>query len=277
MYPSFVICLRVICLIGLLTAGYGYSEAIRAPVVREVTFVTPSLPKVSGTIRILLLSDTHVQGPDMPPSRLESIVRTANALRPDVVVLAGDFTGENFFRTKTYSAAQAIAPLASLRAKRGVYAVLGNNDRLQSLSVIQALQQSRITLLESDAVQLGPVALGGMRTAFGSTIRRLLSLQGFRIVVSHSPDGFAELPAGVDIMLAGHTHCGQIMLPFIGALATGSKFGSRYRCGLVERDGQALVVTAGLGTSQVPIRLGAPPDLWLIKLQPADEQAKSTF
>jgi uncharacterized protein len=269
MHRSLVFASALLILAGLVLLGYGYNQATRDPIVRNATLTVPSLPSGAGPLRIVLLADMHVQGPDMPPTRLRRIVGTANALRPDLVLLAGDFTGSNLVASRAYDEAAAIAPLAELRARLGVFAVLGNNDRAEPSSAMAALKAGGINLLEGEAVQLGPIALGGMRTRYGSTIRRLLALPGTRIVLSHSPDGFADLPSGVDLMLAGHTHCGQFVLPVVGALATGSKFGDRYRCGIIRENGRTLVVTAGLGTSNIPVRLGAPPDIWLIELQPS--------
>ena len=260
--------LRVVLLAAILLLGFGYHEATRDPIVRTARFILPDLPPDAGTVRILLMSDMHVQGPDMPPSRLARIVSEANALQPDIVVLAGDFTGNNIVATHRYSEWEAVQPLAALRAKLGVFAVLGNNDRPQGDAATAVLAGLGIRVLENRTVQLGPVALGGFRTRYGTSINRLLKRPPPRIVVSHSPDGFAVLPPGVDLMLAGHTHCGQIVLPIIGAIATGSEYGSRYLCGITRENGRTLVVTAGLGTSQVPLRIGAPPDMWLIELAP---------
>lgn len=69
-------------------------------------------------------------------------------------------------------------------------------------------------------------------------------------------------------MLAGHTHCGQIRLPLIGALSYESDYGDRFSCGLKVEGRRRIVITAGLGTSVLPLRLGAPPDLWLLTLGP---------
>ncbi|MBV9528923.1 metallophosphoesterase [Sphingomonas sp.] len=264
-------------LLVLGVAGYGYAEATRAPVVRRATFTLPDLPPGTAPIRILLMADMHAQGPDMPTARLERIVGQANALHPDIIVLAGDFIGNNVVATRRYDEAAAIAPLAGLRAKEGVFAVLGNNDRPDGAAAMAALRAAGINVLEKRAVQLGPIVLGGLRTRFGSTVRRILARSGARIVISHSPDGFASLPPGIDLMLAGHTHCGQIVLPLVGPLATGSEFGSRYLCGVTVENGRALVVTGGLGTSQVPFRIGAPPDMWLIELRPRPPQALPTL
>ncbi len=254
-------------LIGVaLVLAYGYSEATRNPVVRYARFVDRGLPESQRPLRILLMSDAHVASPSMTPRRLSRIVQQANALRPDVVVLGGDFLGDSDISTGMYSPQEAIEPLGALRATVGKFAVLGNHDREDTAATRQALDRAGIRLLENEAVQLGPVALGGFRTRYGSTLRRLLRLHGTRILIAHSPDAFADLPRSVPILLAGHTHCGQVVLPLIGALSTGSRFGSRYRCGLVSKRGRTLIVTAGLGTSRFPIRMGAPPDMWLITL-----------
>ena len=93
-------------------------------------------------------------------------------------------------------------------------------------------------------------------------------LPGARIILSHSPDPFPRLPGDVTLMLAGHTHCGQVRLPILGAVKTMSAYGQRYACGLIREHGRTLIVTAGLGTSGVPLRLGAVPDLWLVRLGP---------
>jgi predicted MPP superfamily phosphohydrolase len=96
------------------------------------------------------------------------------------------------------------------------------------------------------------------------------ALPGAPILLSHSPDPFARLPddAGDLLMLAGHTHCGQARLPFYGAIISVSDYGARFECGLVRENGRTLIVTAGLGTSGLPLRLGAAPDLWLVTVGP---------
>ena len=94
------------------------------------------------------------------------------------------------------------------------------------------------------------------------------AIPGARVLLSHSPDLFPALPDDIGLMLAGHTHCGQIRLPLIGAVSTMSDHGEHYACGLVREEGRTLIVSAGLGTSILPFRLGAPPDMWLVRLGP---------
>jgi len=129
-------------------------------------------------------------------------------------------------------------------------------------------------VIDNDAVQAGPLALGGLDDDFtghadpARTIAAMRRLTGARVALSHSPDPFADLPADVGLMLAGHTHCGQIRLPWYGAIGTVSRFGTRYECGIVRQNGRTLIVSAGVGTSIVPLRLGAAPDIWLVRLGP---------
>ena len=87
------------------------------------------------------------------------------------------------------------------------------------------------------------------------------------VVLSHSPDPFPELPPKIPLMVAGHTHCGQIRLPLIGALSYMSEHGDKYACGLIRERGRTLIVSAGLGTSLLPLRLGAAPDMWLVRIK----------
>jgi len=123
-------------------------------------------------------------------------------------------------------------------------------------------------------VQLGPVAVGGLdddftgRADLPATLAALRKLEGPKLILSHSPDPFADPAPDVFLMLAGHTHCGQIAPPLIGPLSTMSRYGRRYACGVVREGGRTLIVTAGLGTSGIPLRLGAVPDLWLVEIGP---------
>lgn len=230
-------------------------------------------PQGQPPLRILLASDIHVQGPDMPPERLARIVGQINALRPDLILLAGDFIGDRQLATRWYSYDEALAPLAGLRAPLGVVAVLGNHDHwMDAAAARQALAANGVTLLSNDAVRVGPLALGGLEDDFtrladvARTVARMREVGGVPLVLSHSPDPFPELPADIGLMVAGHTHCGQIVLPLVGAPSYESRHGHRYGCGRVDESGRTLIVSAGVGASVLPFRLGAVPDLWLIEI-----------
>ncbi|HEX8364124.1 MAG TPA: metallophosphoesterase [Allosphingosinicella sp.] len=260
-------------LLGAALIGWMYRTATADPVVRRTVV---ALPGLSRPLRAVLISDIHVGGPDMPPSRLSRIVTQINALSPDLVLIAGDLISDKRTGTRRYGYREALAPLAALRARVGVYAVLGNHDHWRDAAEARReLRRNGISVLDNDAIQAGPVALGGLDDDFTGranvprTVARLRSLSGPRMLVSHSPDPFPQVPADVRLMAAGHTHCGQIRLPLYGAVASVTDYGERFECGRVDEGGRTLIVSAGLGTSGVPLRLLAVPDLWVIELRPA--------
>jgi hypothetical protein len=262
-----------------LFAAVGYWNATATPIVQQLNLRIAGYPADRAPVRILLFSDLHVHGPDMPPERVDRIVDQINALRPDIVVAAGDFTGHNLFGAN-YPIDEAIAPLAHLKARLGVYAVLGNADYdAGAAELTRALARARVHVLMNDASAVGPIALGGLdgriyqpkpwKAARAKTYHAMDRTPGIKVLLAHRPDEIALAPPSTTLILAGHTHCGQIVLPWIGPLETGSDYGSKYLCGVIREGSKLMVVTAGLGTSHVPIRVGAPPDLWLISIGPA--------
>lgn len=252
---------------------FCYWTAVREPTVRTARIAVAGWPAGERPLRLLLISDVHVGGPDMPPARLRRIVAQINRLAPDIVLIAGDLVTDKRLATRHYSHDEAVAPLAGLRPRLATIAVLGNHDHWRDAAAARrALARAGIRLLENQAVQVGPVAVGGLdddftdRADVPATLVALRGLKGPRLILSHSPDPFPDLGPDVFLMLAGHTHCGQIAPPLIGPLSTMSDYGHRYACGLVREGGRILVVTAGLGTSGIPLRLGAVPDMWLVEV-----------
>jgi predicted MPP superfamily phosphohydrolase len=261
----------------LALLGVGYRHATADPVVRHLAFRVSNYPPGLPPVRILLFSDVHVHGPDMPPARLARIVDQINALHPDIIVGAGDFIGDNWIG-RGYPVADAIAPLGRLKARLGVFAVLGNNDYDSDVRDIRAaLRRGGIRVVEDQAIRVGPIALGGLdgiiyhqRRAWErarlKTYEAMARTPGVKLLVAHRNDEVVPAPPWVPLVLAGHTHCGQIVLPLVGALESGSDYGSRFLCGIIRDRSKTLVVTSGLGTSHIPLRFGAPPDMWLISI-----------
>jgi uncharacterized protein len=255
----------------------GYRNATADPLVRRLTVEVADYPADAAPVRILLFSDLHVHGPDMPPARVERIVDQINALHPDIIAGAGDFIGNLWFG-REYPVAEAVAPLGRLKARLGVFAVLGNNDyEAGGSAVAAALKRLGIDVLVNQAVTAEPLALGGfdgriypwpqLKAARTMTYGAMASTPGVKVLISHRPDESATAPGFVSIVLAGHTHCGQIVVPLFGPIWTGSDYGRRYSCGVIREGSRIVVVTAGLGTSHVPLRIGAPPDMWLIEVR----------
>jgi uncharacterized protein len=266
--------LLLVVAIGLAILAWSYRTAASDPVVRrtEVALLPPGGAETE--LKILLISDIHVAGPDMSPARLARIVTQMNELRPDIVLIAGDMVSDKKLSTHKYPASEAIAPLGALRARIGTFAVLGNHDHWRDASGVRtALDRAGIRVLDNDAARAGPLVIGGLDDAFthhedvALKLRRMKQLGGVPILLSHSPDPFPQIPPYVRLIAAGHTHCGQIRLPFVGAVSHMSHYGEKYACGEIREQGKILIVSAGLGTSILPLRLGTRPDIWVITLR----------
>ncbi|WP_374405245.1 metallophosphoesterase [Pelagerythrobacter sp.] len=273
----------IAALLALATIALGtkaWSDTMRDAVIERTRVTLPELPDDAAPLRVALISDIHVAGPDMPPERLERIVAQVNALEPDVVLIAGDLVSDKRTATHIYTPEQIVAPLGALDAPLGVIAVPGNHDHWFDMPGLAAeLDRHGIALLANEAMQAGPLAIGGLdddytgRADIAATLAALGRLRGARIVLSHSPDPFPEMPGSIPLMLAGHTHCGQIAYPWGGAPAHLSDYGDRYGCGRVDENGKTLIVGAGLGTSLIPLRLFTQPTVWLIELRPPEQVA----
>lgn len=269
--------MTVVLILLLIVAGlylYARMEARWDPIVRTAAIKLPRWPKGIKPVRAVLISDIHIGSHAMDAARLNRIVDEINALRPDIVLIAGDFIyGHDPHGAKKKGEA-LVAPLKRLHPPLGVVAVLGNHDHWTGPDdVTSLLAQAGITVLVNDVTARGPIVIGGVDDDYtghadiAATMAKLRPFEGARIILTHSPDIAPRLPGDVHLLLAGHTHCGQGVLPFYGPVENVSRFKNRYRCGLVIDPGLAVIVTGGLGTSGPPLRFGAPPDLWLITIE----------
>lgn len=253
----------------------AWHDTMRDPEVLTTRLELPAFPPDQPPLRLLLLTDLHVAGPDMPPERLAHIIALANAQHPDLVLLAGDFISDRRLASHHYTYHEAMAPLAAIRAPLGTVAVLGNHDHWRDAARGRAeLTRLGVTVLANSAVRRGPLAIAGIDDDFSghadalNTIALARQLGGVPLALSHSPDVFPQVPSDVPLTLAGHTHCGQVRYPWGGTPATMSRYGDRYACGLIRENDHTLIVSAGLGTSVLPFRFFSHPDMWVITLGP---------
>ena len=264
--------------IGLVAAMLWQARSM--PRVRETTVVLPDWPAGARPVTVALLSDLHVGSLTMDETRLARIVAQVNALHPDLVVLAGDFIAGH--ERVDADAAPQLAPLAGLVPPLGTVAVLGNHDYwTDPVRVAATLRRAGIAVIANDAVTRGPLVIGGIddeptgHDRIDDTVAAMRALPGAKVLLGHSPDNAPAMPADIALMLAGHTHCGQIALPVAGAIHTSSRYGRRYACGVVREGPRTVIVGAGLGTSVLPFRFGAPPDLWLVRLHGPVSRSRS--
>lgn len=264
----------ILAAVGVI--GKGYWNATRDPVVRRASVAVANWPEGQPPVRVLLISDIHVAGPDMPPERLARLVASLNRLGADLVLIAGDLVSEKRVATRIYTPAEVVAPLAALKAPLGVIVVPGNHDHWFDRDALrQELTAAGLTVLQNEAVRRRSLVIGGVDDDYSghADLRATFAAMGTfpagpRILVTHSPDLLPDLPSPVAAIFAGHTHCGQIRLPVVGAISYVSRYGDRFACGDITDGAQRLFVGAGLGTSILPLRYGAPPDVWLVTLGP---------
>lgn len=257
--------LLALAVIGVVIFALGYRNATADPIIREARVAMPNWPEGAPPMRVLLMSDVHATLHDMPLSRVKHLVAIANAQRADAIFIAGDIVSERWLQ-KRVSTEEAVAALSGLRAPMGVYAVYGNHDHWRGLAPVRrALRKAGIKSLRDEAVTVGPITLGGIddsatdHSDFEGTLTKMRAL-GKRplVVLSHGYDYVHYMPPDLPLLLAAHSHCGQIALPF--------ELGPKVPCGIVKRGGQQMIVSGGLGTSVLPLRFNAQPDMWVVTL-----------
>jgi predicted MPP superfamily phosphohydrolase len=264
--------------------GLGIRAFLWEPETLEVRRVEVVSRTWSGPpLRIGVIADTHMGAPHMSVARLDSIVQRMNSERPDIVVLLGDFVGGHDPATQRSKADQELAmsglpPLAKLEAPLGVWAVLGNHDWwYDGIAIERELEARKIQVLENERVlisrQGAPFWLAGLadydslrrKPSYMETLADLSTSEPV-LAISHWPDVFAAAPDRVALTLAGHSHCGQVNLPFMGRLIHASHGAERWQCGLYEERGRKLYVTGGVGVSILPVRFLQPPEIAVVTL-----------
>jgi uncharacterized protein len=210
------------------------------------------------------------------------IVARINELRPELVVLLGDYVNGHAAEGERTPAENqeivgGIATFAALRARYGVVAAIGNHDVwYDRTTVTMALQDAGAAALWNRNIVVrrsgGQFVVAGLEDDMTSHPDFTQALDGApagadTIIISHSPDPFVDMPAGPAFMLAGHGHCGQVTIPFIGRPILPLR-NRRFDCGLIQEDGKTMYVTGGIGTSIVPVRFLNPPEIVLITLRP---------
>jgi len=256
-----------------LIAPLGRWEKQRL-VIETVEIPIAGLGAAFDGYRIAFLTDLHTS-PLVPRWWLERAVEQANALRPDLIALGGDFLDDD----PHYIAALADI-LRPLRAPDGVVGVLGNHDHyVGAQGVREELVEAGVRELFNSAVILerrgDRLAIAGVGDLDNDVIdfdRAVSAIPSDvpRVVLSHDPDVFAWWPPKrrLDLMLAGHTHGGQAYLPLVGPPYVPSQFGFRFLKGLMRDGDRQVYVSRGVGVSGAPFRWGCPAELTLVVLRP---------
>jgi uncharacterized protein len=255
-------------------AGYGGVFEAWDYELTETVVRVRDLPERFEGFRIVQVSDVH-HGRLVPIEEVRRVVELAKSARADMVALTGDYTTS--LRRYVEPCAEA---LAELRAPEGVWAVLGNHDHNTDGPLtrealrrrgIEVLTNENTTLMRgADVLQLAGVDDWGWGKADFARAVRGLDKSKPTLMLSHEPMAL-DVPEtrGVSLILSGHTHGGQVALPFVGSPAAYVWKHLKYLRGMYESDGTRLYVSRGTGMIGVPVRIGARPEVAVLRLQKA--------
>ena len=245
-------------------------------VINDVAITMPRLPPAFADLKVAVVADLHVGSPHIDVEKLQQVVSTINGQNPDLILIAGDFVIQDVIGGHFVEPEVIADKLRELHARLGVFAVLGNHDWwYDGERVMRALNGVGIRVLENDVVRIEQdgqslwlIGLGDLWTRqpdIAGTLQKV-SDDGPVIALTHNPDLFPEMPSRVSLTIAGHTHGGQVNLPFFGRRIVPSKYKERYAIGHIQENGHHLFVTPGIGTSMIPVRFRVPPEVSILTL-----------
>jgi predicted MPP superfamily phosphohydrolase len=260
------------------TGGKGWLQSFaraQPHAVRHVRLEIPQWPLWPRPLRVAFLSDFHTGSHTNDVARLHALMEEVCAHHPDVVLFGGDYVNLQWIgggRVPPYTIAAA---LGRAHAPLGRFAILGNHDcSYDASAVARALSAHGIRVLDHECRSIefenAKINILGIPDEYRGEPKAFWLLKSMRqevtIVLAHDPAWFRYLPSGPFIMLAGHTHGGQIRFPVIGVIRNASKAPLRWSYGLIQEKGQYLYVTSGIGTSGIPLRWRAPPEIVVLDL-----------
>ncbi|WP_170006814.1 metallophosphoesterase [Bacillus fonticola] len=260
------------------SGGYNYANKLEPKWV-EVTNRTlshPQIPPALYGMTIAQFSDTHI-GFQYTLQELENIVERITDYQPDLIVFTGDLLDE----PNKYDNPERVVPiLKKLSAPLGTFAIYGNHDHggYGTDLYAQLMQQSGFSLLQNESVRIDANStsfwMGGLDDAMLGrpdikAVADHMPSDGFRLLLSHAPDvAVAAKRFGFHIQLSGHSHGGQVKLPFVGALVKPPLAEEYYEGSYEVGEGEPLYlyVNRGLGTTRLPFRFLARPELTFFTL-----------
>jgi len=252
--------------------GYGTFVQRFRLTMREQDIHIPGLhPDLDG-VRIAQLTDIHLS-PFLSARDLERAVDMANETQPDLMVVTGDL-----ITSEDDPLDDCLSILSRLRAASGVYGCMGNHEIISGSEHYTQVEGARLgmnflrqqsTLLRFGAADLNLVGVDYQRfhRPYLRRAERLIVPAAFNVLLSHNPDVFpVAAQKGFPLTLAGHTHGGQVRVEILGQDLNVARFFTPFVDGLYRKENAAIFVSRGIGTIGLPARLGAPPEVALLKL-----------
>lgn len=263
--------LMLLCLIFFLAIYITYIEPYWIDT-RKIDFYDQDIPEVFNDLKIVFVSDIH-HGPFFFKKRLHKLVVRINRLKPDLILLGGDYVHLDPKYIKS-----CFQELKKLEARLGEYGVLGNHDHWESAEITRTeMRMAGIKLLDNEGVWIkqedSRIKVGGVADFLQdqpdlNPIINDVNQKDFLILVTHNPDFLEEVNSDkLDLVCAGHTHGGQVTLFGLWAPLLPSKYGQKYRSGLIDLSYTKVIVSNGIGTITPPVRFWARPQINLITLK----------
>jgi uncharacterized protein len=261
----------IFCLIVVALGLYPFIEPYWLQN-KTYVIVDRDIPQKFHNTKIIFLSDIHC-GPFFSVSRVRSLVKRVNLQKPDIILLGGDYV----FREQKYII-PVFNELRNLKATLGIYGVLGNHDHWENADLTrERMVMAGIALADNRAFWINK---DGERIKIGGVGDYLEDIQNldptigdvrkndYVILLSHNPD-YAELVKTdrIDLMFSGHTHGGQVALFGFWAPIVPSRYGQKYRTGLVNLDNLKMIISNGIGTITPPVRFFARPQIVTVMLK----------
>lgn len=223
-------------------------------------------PNLNG-IRVVFLTDFHLKRHDY--KRLDKIVQMTNKQNPDIVLLGGDFAnGHNYKSMMDINVAAQKFNLINAP----IYAVLGEHDWWSNGAIIaNSLRANGIAVLQNQNKRvmikrkyLDIIGLEDLTTRQPNIAEAFKRTALPRIVLTHNPDVYYDIIEDVTVILAGHTHGGQFIIPFTDPLFVPSKFGAEFASGEIETTHNKMIISRGLGMSVFPVRFNCKPEIVVV-------------
>jgi predicted MPP superfamily phosphohydrolase len=245
-------------------------------VARHYALTLPGWPRFQRPLRIAFLSDFHVGSHTDDVGRYAALAKEVSAFLPDLVLFGGDYMNMQTLGGGRVPPRIIARTLARIMGRHGRFAILGNHDYMYGeQEVASALRAYGIAVLDNErgtftfgkhAIDVAGVPDAHVTRAQARAVLSGLAPDRPTIVLAHDPVWFKDVPPGPFLTLSGHTHGGQIKLPGLGIVRNASRAPLRWTHGLVVESGRHLVVTAGLGTSLIPLRIGVPPEFVIVEV-----------